>query len=157
MGWESILTTALSTAGDFIKSSQANSNAKNEANAIVAEGNIQAKNKAREIAYKAGTQRVSFLNSGLTLEGTPMNVIDQTFTTGLEDINQIASNYNNKAKGVISAARSKAISSMANSFAGFSLPGGSSNSGFSSIRETSAYALNDMGYGNTAYNMLDGT
>lgn len=153
MGWESILTTALSVGGEFLKSNQAAGNAKREAQAIVDEGNIKAKNKAREVMYKAGTQRVSFLNSGLTLEGTPMNVIDQTFDTGIEDINQIASNYNNKAKATISSARSSMISNLANSFSGFGVPGGA----VSGLREQTAYALNNAGFGNTAYEMLDGT
>lgn len=137
MGWESAITTALSLAGNFMKSSETNSNARQQANSIIEEGNINARNKAREIAAKAGTQRVSFLNSGIALEGTPMNVIDQTFTTGLEDIHRIESNYNTKAKGVISQARSSMLESLASGFGGFGIPGGGD----------SGYSLSDIGSG----------
>ena len=112
------------------------SNAKRQAKATIAEGNIVAANKAKEVARKAATQRVSFLNSGITLEGTPMNVIESTFNTGMEDINQIGSNYNMAAKNQISAGRSAAISSLASSFAGASMPSmnlGATGAGISSF------------------------
>lgn len=99
------------------------STAKKAAKATIAEGDIVASNKAKEVARKAAGQRVSFLNSGITLEGTPMNVIESTFNTGLEDINQIRSNYDTKAKNQISAGRTAAINSLASGFAGASIPG----------------------------------
>jgi hypothetical protein len=96
--------------------------AKKQAKATIAEGNIVAANKAKEVARKAATQRVSFLNSGVTLDGTPMNVIESTFNTGLEDINQISSNYNTAAKNQIAAGRSAAIQSLAGGLSNVALP-----------------------------------
>lgn len=98
------------------------SSAKQQAKATIQQGNIAAANKAQEVQRKAASQRVSFLNSGLTLEGTPMKVIESTFNTGLEDINQIGANANMAAKNQISAGRSAAISSLASGFSGVAMP-----------------------------------
>ena len=106
------------------KATSATSAARKEAKATIAEGNIVAANKAKEVARKAATQRVSFLNSGLTLEGTPMNVIDSGFAAGLEDINQIRANYNTRAKNQISAGRTSAISALASGFGSAAIAGG---------------------------------
>lgn len=97
---------------------------KKAAQATIAEGNIIAANKAKDIAKVAASQKVSFLNSGLTLEGTPMNVIESTFDTGLTDLNLISSNYNNKAKSQVSAGRQAGISSLFSAFAGASMGAG---------------------------------
>lgn len=104
--------------------------AKQQAKATIQQGNIASANRAQEIARKAATQRVSFLNSGLTLEGTPMNVIESTFNTGLQDLNQISSNYNKAAKNQISAGRSAALSSLASSFSGIDFGGGGGGANF---------------------------
>lgn len=140
---------ALSVVSAGAKISDANKQAK----ATIAEGNIVASNKAKQVAGAAATQRVSFLQSGITLEGTPMNVIESTFNTGLEDIGQIRSNYNTKARNQISAGRTAAISSLASGFAGASLPGvggavnnfaGDIGSGFSSLANGTGF---DLGFG----------
>ncbi len=105
------------------KAVSAVSASKKAAKATIAEGNIVAANKAKEVARKGAAQRVSFLNSGLTLEGTPMNVIESTFTTGLEDIGQIRANYDTRAKNQISAGRSEAIDALASGMSGTMSPG----------------------------------
>jgi len=84
-----------------------------QAKATIAEGNLVAKNKAQEVQLKAARQQSSFLTSGLTLEGTPMSVIESTFNTGIEDINQIRSNYGAQAKNQIAAGRSAALGKIA--------------------------------------------
>lgn len=121
------------------------SQAKKQAKATIAEGNIVAANKAKEVARKTAAQRVSFLNSGLTLEGTPMSVMESTFNTGLEDIGQISQNYNRIAKSQISAGRTSALSTMASSFAGASMPSmgsttfGDIGAGFSSMSQGTGF------------------
>lgn len=123
--------------------------AKQQAKATIAEGNIVAANKAKQVAQKTASQRVSFLNSGLTLEGTPMNVMESTFNTGLEDIGQISQNYNRTAKGQIAAGRSAAISSLASSFAGASMPsvGGSVGNFGSDVGAGISSMQNGTGFG----------
>lgn len=112
------------------------SSAKKQAKATIAEGNIVAANKAKDIARKTATQRVSFLNSGLTLEGTPMNAIDSTFNTGLEDIAGISNAYNMQAKNQIAAGRSAAIGSLVGGLSSFAMP---------SIGSSATFGTNSFG------------
>lgn len=152
--------TAVYVALSVASAASQTSAAKKQANATVAEGEIVAKNKAKEIAKKAAVQKVSFLNSGLTLEGTPMNVIESTFNTGLEDINLITSNYNAKAKSQMSAGRTAALSSLASGFSGASI-GGDMGGSFASSSKigaglTSAYNGTGYGFGADVYDSFNG-
>lgn len=157
MGLETALIigfTALQAAGS-IKQSKA------QAKAAIAEGNIAAENKAKETKLKAARLQSSFLSSGLTLEGTPQSVIDDTFNVGLTDLGQIKSNYDNKAKSIISAGRTEALGKLASGFSGMDWSGvGSSvnsvvTTAGSYLPDSFAYGLNKAGYGNMAYDMLE--
>lgn len=88
-------------------------NAQREAKAKVAEGNIAAEDKARQVRMKAAAARSSFLTSGLTLEGTPLAAIDDIFTVGLADMNQMRKNTDVAARGIVGNARTKALESAA--------------------------------------------
>lgn len=84
---------------------------------------------------RAARLKTSFLNSGLTLEGTPQNVLSDTYNVGLQDIDQIKTNANLRAKNAISSARTKAISALSSaamSASGGFGGGGELGSGFSS-------------------------
>lgn len=129
------LETALFIGLNLFSAASQQSAAKKQAKATIAEGNIVAANKAKEVARRAAAQQVSFLNSGLTLEGTPMNVIESTFNTGLEDINQIGANYNTAAKNQISAGRSAALSTLASSFSSVAMPSIGGSSAFNGITQ----------------------
>ena len=87
--------------------------AEDQAEAVVAQGNLQAEDRARRVRLNAATQQSSFLNSGLTLDGTPMSVIQNTFDVGISDINQITSNANKQSKNILSQARTQAITQIA--------------------------------------------
>lgn len=100
-----------------------------QADAVISQANLDAENKAKETRLLAARQQVSFLNSGLTLDGTPMSAIQNTFKTGLEDVNQITSNANKQAKNIISAGRSEAIGKLASAGAGVAFGGGDIFSG----------------------------
>jgi hypothetical protein len=113
MGWETLAFAALTG----IKAASQISAAKKEAKAVAAEGTLAAQNKSVEIRRKAASAQVSFLNSGITLEGTPMGAIMGIYDTGVQDINQIGSVYNAKSKNIMSSARSKVISDIAGSVA----------------------------------------
>lgn len=155
MGIETILFAALTGLSAISKMNAAEKQAKQ----TVREGELVAKEKAKEIRYKVARQTSSFLNSGLTLEGTPNIVIGETFSTGLEDINNIRNNYNTKSKNLISAGRQEAISTIAGGFASAGMGGGSMGSMFqtagSYMPESFAYGLNNAGFGNDAYSMLE--
>lgn len=109
-------TVALILSGISAVSSIVNANA--EADAAIKEGNIVAANKAKETQLKAARLQSSFLSSGLTLEGTPSAAVGGVFRTGLEDIAQIRSNYNTKAKNIRSAGRTAALGTLATAFVG---------------------------------------
>lgn len=153
MGIETILFAALTGLKAISQMNQAKSQAKS----IVAEGNLATKEQAKKTRYAAATQTTNFLNSGITLDGTPNDVIGETFKTGLEDVHNIQSGYNMKAKNAIAAGRSAAISTITSGFAGASL-GGSMGSmfetGASYLPESALYGINSAGGGNFAYDAL---
>lgn len=133
-------------------------NSKNQAKQIVAEGNIAAQNKAKETQLKAARIQNSFLSSGLTLDGTPNSVISGAYDTGIQDIEQIRSNYSSRAKNALSEGRTAALSSLAGGFAGASFGGSMGDlftSGASYLPDSFAYGLNDMGFGSTAFDILE--
>jgi len=100
---------AVATVGmQVMKASNELSNAKKQAQLTVNAAKINAENKSKQVRALAASQKVSFLTSGLTLEGTPLAVLSSTYETGRQDINQIISNANTSSKNTMSAARSKA-------------------------------------------------
>lgn len=106
------IETVLIIGATMLSAGAKMSAAQDEADAAMREGNLAAKNKSRQTRYRAASQQSSFLNSGLTLEGTPMAAIQSTFSMGLEDITQIQDNARSKAKSALSKGRSEAIASI---------------------------------------------
>lgn len=143
-----------------IKAANEMTAAKKTAKMTVAQGKLAAENKAKTVLATAARQKVSFLSSGLALEGTPMAVLSSTYETGKADINQIIQNANTSAKNTMSQARSSALGTiLGGAMTGISAAGGmnSLTSLGSSLTEETAFSLNSMGYGNTAWNMLENT
>lgn len=156
MGWETLIFAALTG----LKAVSQMNNAEKMAKQTVREGEIVAKEKAKEVRYKVARQTSSFLNSGLTLEGTPQDVIGETFSTGLDDINKIRSNYTTKSKNYISQGRTEAIGTIASAFMpSMGSMGGSMGSMFetagSYLPESSIMKLNGTPFASNAYNMLE--
>jgi hypothetical protein len=120
--------TALIIGSTLLKAGSQMSAAQDAADAEVGRANLEAENKAKQTRYRAASQQLSFLNSGLTLEGTPMSAIQSTFRVGLEDIDLIRSNATKKAKNFLSEGRSQAIGSIASGFSGLEF-GSSGESG----------------------------
>lgn len=121
MGWE----TAIFLGLNLLSGIQSQKEGKAAAKATIEEGNIASRNKALDIKRKTASQTVSFLNSGLTLDGTPRSVINSTFNVGLEDLGQIKKNYNSKAKNQMAAGRTEAINKLASAFSDIDLGGSS--------------------------------
>lgn len=84
-----------------------------QAKQIVRQGEAQARSEARKTKLLAGEQRASFLSSGLTLEGTPMDFINETYNTGIQDTRQILDNARAQSKNVVKQARNAAIGQIA--------------------------------------------
>lgn len=153
MGWETLIFAAFTG----LKAVSQMNAAKKEAKATVREGELVAKEKAKEVRQKVARQTVSFLNSGLTLDGTAQDILGETYSTGIADINNIRTNYTNKGKSQIAAGRTAAIGTIASAAGG--MAAGSMGSMFetagSYLPESASFGLNKMGFGNEAYNMLD--
>ena len=114
MGLETIAILGLS----LFKANAAIKQSEREAQAVAEQGTLQAKEKGKETRLRAARVQSSFLTSGLTLEGTPMAAIQSTFSTGLEDINQITENANKRSKNIISSGRTAALTELASGIAG---------------------------------------
>jgi len=132
MGIETVIIAGLTAASAYSSLDKSRKDAKS----IVREGELVAANKAKETNYKAAKLTSSFLNSGLTLEGTPMNVLDSVFNTGMDDIGQIRNNYNTKSKNTIAAGRTEAIKSIAQGAMSYGAGGGFGGGGSSGIAST---------------------
>ena len=91
--------------------------AKSNARTLKKEAKVTALNRAREIESLASTQRVSYLNSGLELEGTPMSVISDTVQIGREDVAAIKSSYKTQVKNLMTEARANLLSGLVSSAA----------------------------------------
>jgi len=118
------LETAALIAFTAMRAGAAYNEGEDKAKAIAQQGTLQAKNKAKETVYTAARLKQSFLSGGIALEGTPMSVLNETFNTGFEDVNQIITNANRGAKSAISEGRSKALAAVGQSMAlsSFELP-----------------------------------
>lgn len=133
-----------------------------QAKGIVKAAEYQASNSADNTLRGAGKLQTSFLQSGLTLEGGPMDVLTQAFGQGRTDINRLASNANNASKNAVNAARSKAIAglmtaagsaSMGSSM--FDAAGDAATTAASYAPDSFAYGLSDMGFNSTATTILE--
>lgn len=113
MGIETIAMAAFSA----ISAASTMQQGKAQAKAIARKGTLDAKNKAKETVYRAANLRQSFLSGGLSMEGTPMSVINETITTGQEDVDQIIANANMSSKNTMSSARSSALGKLGKTFA----------------------------------------
>jgi hypothetical protein len=170
MGIElAIITAVVSAAASVTGGVMAHQQGKAQAKAAARQGDILAKESEKKTLKLAAAQKASFLSSGLTLEGTPQDVIGETFTLGKEDIGQIKDYYGQQAKnaysagrtqlitGIASAAGTLAIAGMGLASAGGSLAGsaGSSSAGGSLAGSAgSSSAGGTIGAGFTA-NMAD--
>lgn len=103
--------------------------AKSQARQTIRQGNQMAENRAKEISRLVAQQRVSYLASGLELDGTPQSVMNDTYNTGLEDIKAIKSNAKTQAKNIIKQGQANLLGGLAQAgasaysvYSGFSSP-----------------------------------
>lgn len=168
MGIESVLFAALSGVKAISAMSEASKqakavkrNAEAQTEAMRVEGELAAKEKTKQIRQRAAQQTQAFLSSGITLEGTPEIVLNDTFTTGMEDLDNITKGYNTRIgntisganadiENIISSGRSGAIEGIMSSFGGADV-GGSFGAMFDSgsfALRTGGQSLFDGGFSN---------
>lgn len=109
MGIETAIIVGLTAASISANNRQA----KKDAKSVTNEARQQAEAEAKDTSKAASAAKVSFLNSGFTMEGTPELSIMGILDAGQADINTIKSNADSKSKQIIGAARAKALSSIA--------------------------------------------
>lgn len=109
MGIETAIIAGLGLASAIGQFNQS----KSEARQTARYGAIVAQNRADEIKKLAAKQRVSYINAGLELEGTPQAVINDTYNTGIEDVNEIVDMYNTQSSNIMKTARAKLLGSIA--------------------------------------------
>lgn len=89
--------------------------AKSDARATAREGAIAMDNRKKEIQMLAARQKINYLNSGVELEGTAQAVMQDTYNTGIEDLNAIQSSYNQTIKNKMTQARANLLGGIASS------------------------------------------
>lgn len=111
MGIELLVLAGLTMGAAHLKGKQQQSQYEDQAeiyaqqaNAVAAEGALKARERSRQIAKLGSQQKTSFLQSGVTLQGTPMNVLSDTYKTGREDIDLLKKNYEAKTGSLIAQA-----------------------------------------------------
>lgn len=126
MFWLAInaITTALKAYSTY-------SAAKAKTKALERERDIKIKQRERRTKALAGSQKASFLQSGIALTGagTPQALFDETYDIGIEDVNLLSENYHNKIQSIQNQARSEMIgqiSEFALNTASYESPGSSS-------------------------------
>ncbi len=137
MGIETVLFagliagTALTQISNSTKQAKvAQNNAISKADSLKTEGDLAVQEKSKQVRLTAARQTASFLSSGLTLEGTPTDVINETYDVGIADVQNIGKNYQTarmntlygggaQADAFISAGRAQAIGTIAQGAAGY--------------------------------------
>lgn len=135
MGWETLAIAGFSALNAVNTVNQGTAQAK----AITQQAQQQAQVSADNTVRAGGKLTTSFLQSGLTLEGGPMDVLTQAFGKGQTDIARIASNANAASKNAVNSARTKALEGLASSAGMASLGstvGGAVDSGINSFGQT---------------------
>ena len=90
-------------------------NATKQNKALADQGQRDAEIKSRQTLRLAAAQRMSFLQSGISLTGdndTANAVTSETYKFGLQDISQIKSNAENRSSNLMSQARSSQINDL---------------------------------------------
>ena len=137
MGWETIAIAGFNALSAANTMNQGNAAAR----AAVQQGEQEAKASADKTVQGVGKLQTSFLQSGLTLEGGPMDVLTKAFAAGQTDISRITANANANAKNAVNAARTKALTSLASSAGSLGSTFDNFLSGFSSGFDNSVGGL----------------
>jgi len=107
-----MLAIAVVSAGMKYKASR------DQAKAVVAGEALKADRNKKLTFARASKQKASFLASGITLEGTPLSVMNSTFDVGKADIEQGIKNANRRSRNIIGAANAQLAMDLAGAVAG---------------------------------------
>lgn len=104
--------------------------AKSGARATARQGEIAVENRKKEIQNLVAKQKIGYIQSGVELEGTAQAVMQDTYNTGIADMEAIAGSYNQNIKNSLKAARAQLLGSIANAgvsaYSMYTMAGGAS-------------------------------
>lgn len=86
---------------------------KSNARALKEEGKIKIDQRKKEILQLVAQQKVGYVDSGVEFEGTPQNVMQDSYNTGMEDIEALRTSYNTQIKNAMKKARAGLLGSIA--------------------------------------------
>ncbi|MEE9356567.1 MAG: hypothetical protein V3U75_13335 [Methylococcaceae bacterium] len=120
MGIETIAIAALvggaaaKITGTILENRAEQKQAEAEARAAVATADVESERKVKQVQVKTARAKVSFINSGLTLEGTPAAAISGILESGIEDLELLRSNVDIQVSNRMERARTKALANLLN-------------------------------------------
>lgn len=122
-----IAATALQAVGSIYGGIQANKAAKEQARIAQEDARAAADARGKQITKLKAEQQAQFAASGVTLDGTPLMVLDETQREGDAEVNDILRQGRNNAKVIRTQGRnaltsgilSAATTTAGNTFAGY--------------------------------------
>jgi len=112
MGWVMVIamvvSAAVSATSSYYAGQESKKQSKRQAQMLEVDKQRRQKEIARKTKKLAGSQRASFLASGISLtgEGTAESVLGETYAFGKEDIENIGERYSNQQENVLAKGRS---------------------------------------------------
>lgn len=113
MAEAAIIATIASAGLDIIGGIQANKQADREAENARADAEEKAQDRIRDTKRARSRQLVGFLKSGVELEGTPFDILDETVEIGAKDVSSIRRTGAAQADSFKAVGRQKFIGSLA--------------------------------------------
>jgi len=101
--------TAVSAGASVIGGIQQKNAADDQAAAAQKESELRARAEARENIALESRQRVAFLNSGVSLEGSPLLVLEESRRRGSENVGSILQSGQTQASSLRASGRSALI------------------------------------------------
>lgn len=106
MGWVAIFQAIAQSITNFVSTMSYIKENKTQAKQLAEQAQEQADQRGKKAKYDMQHQKTSFLKGGVYFnDGTPAEVIDETYNTAMEDINSINKDSINSQKKLIRAGK----------------------------------------------------
>lgn len=138
MGIETAIMIAAiaGTVGTVVGGVSAAQSARKQEKVVGRQAVTAAKLRKKQIGELVSSQKTSILKSGVTFEGTPMDIFADTYKTGQDDINAILATAGSKQKALRAQGRNALIGSIAQ--AGMSFASAGMSGGVAPVQGTTA-------------------
>lgn len=90
--------------------------AKSQNRLLKRQGEQAIENRKQEILQTAARQKIGYIQAGMELTGTAQNVMQDTYQTGIKDIQSLKYNYNQALKNNLTQARASLLGNLASGF-----------------------------------------